>query len=190
MTTTGTPAASSGAATRAAIAASARDMFDERGFTATSVRAIAAAAGVDPALVIRHFGSKEQLFIEVMGLASGHGPALDGPLETLGAALVAYVLHPDRERERRAYATMVRASEHDAVRASLRASARVQFIDRLTARLEGPDAGVRAELIAAQVGGLMQAWPTISESVLDQAGRERVVALYARAVQALVDAPD
>ncbi len=45
-----------------AIARVAGRLFAERGFTATSVRAIAAGAGVDPALVIRHFGSKEALF--------------------------------------------------------------------------------------------------------------------------------
>jgi AcrR family transcriptional regulator len=186
MITSPTP----GTTTREAIAAAARGLFEERGFTASSVRAIAAAAGVDPALVIRHFGSKEQLFVEVIGLSRDSGPALDGPLETLGRRLAAHVLDPARESDRRAYATMVRASEHDAVRECLRQTARVQFIDRLTRRLPGPDGLARAELIAAQIGGLMQAWATIGDDLLAEVGRERVVALYGAAIQALVDAPD
>ncbi len=177
-----------GSTTREAIAASARAMFAERGYTATSVRAIAAAAGVDPALVIRHFVSKEQLFVAVMGWTENPGPELDGPLETLGRTLVAHVLDPARDAERRAYATMVQASDNDAVRASLRDAARVHFIDRLTARLPGADVAVRAELIAAQLGGLMQGWPTIAETLADDADRARVVDLYGASIQALVDA--
>ncbi|SCG37395.1 TetR family transcriptional regulator [Micromonospora halophytica] len=48
--------------TRDAILAAARTAFAERGFDATSIRVIAAAAGVDPALVHHYFGSKDQLF--------------------------------------------------------------------------------------------------------------------------------
>jgi AcrR family transcriptional regulator len=185
-----TSATAPGPSTREAIAASARAIFDDRGFASTSVRAIAAAAGVDPALVIRHFESKERLFVEVMGLNSQSGPDLDVPLPALGRTLAAYVLAPERDAERRAYATMVRASDHDEVRANLREAAKALFIDRLARRLPGPDAAVRAELIAAQTGGLMQAWATVGETLDDLAGRERVVDLYGAAIQALVDAPD
>ncbi|TDC78564.1 TetR/AcrR family transcriptional regulator [Micromonospora sp. KC606] len=48
--------------TREAILAAARTAFAERGFDAASIRVIAAAAGVDPALVHHYFGTKEQLF--------------------------------------------------------------------------------------------------------------------------------
>jgi AcrR family transcriptional regulator len=48
--------------TRAAILNAARAEFAERGYEAATVRAIAAAAGIDPAMVIRYFGSKEALF--------------------------------------------------------------------------------------------------------------------------------
>lgn len=48
--------------TKAAILSAARAAFTEKGYENTTIRAIAAAAEVDPALVIRYFGSKEQLF--------------------------------------------------------------------------------------------------------------------------------
>jgi AcrR family transcriptional regulator len=182
-------AAGAGGTTRDLIAAAARELFEERGFAATSVRAIGASAGVDPALVMRHFGSKEQLFVEVVGALRGAGPELEGPLETLGRRLVQHALDPERDRERRAYAAMVRASDHDAVRDSLRQAARTTFIDGLCTLLPGPDAGARAELIAAQIGGLMQAWPTIGAELLDTVGRAGVVELYGVAIQALVDSP-
>ncbi|TDC58408.1 TetR/AcrR family transcriptional regulator [Micromonospora sp. KC207] len=53
--------------TRAAILDAARAAFAERGFDAASIRSIAGAAGVDPALVHHYFGSKDQLFLAAMG---------------------------------------------------------------------------------------------------------------------------
>jgi AcrR family transcriptional regulator len=50
--------------TRAAILAAARDHFAKLGYERATVRAIAADAQIDPALVIRYFGSKEDLFAE------------------------------------------------------------------------------------------------------------------------------
>ena len=62
-------------ATRERIAEAARHLFAERGFDRTSVRAVAAEAGVDPALVHHYFGTKQRLFIE----------AVDFPIDAAGA---------------------------------------------------------------------------------------------------------
>ncbi|URN08979.1 TetR/AcrR family transcriptional regulator [Actinomadura madurae] len=52
--------------TREKILAEARDLFAEKGYDGASLRAIARAAGVDPALVHHFFGNKEGVFIEAM----------------------------------------------------------------------------------------------------------------------------
>jgi Bacterial regulatory proteins, tetR family len=49
--------------TRAAILDAARRLFAEHGHDGTTVRDIAAAASIDPAMVIRYFGSKDELFV-------------------------------------------------------------------------------------------------------------------------------
>jgi AcrR family transcriptional regulator len=54
--------------TRAAILAAARELFAVHGFGGTSVRAIAAEAGVDAALVHHYFGSKDDLFVAALAL--------------------------------------------------------------------------------------------------------------------------
>ncbi|MFE6886925.1 TetR/AcrR family transcriptional regulator [Streptomyces sp. NPDC057694] len=46
---------------RARLRAAALELFAEKGFEATSTRAVAARAGLSPALVTRHFGSKQGL---------------------------------------------------------------------------------------------------------------------------------
>jgi AcrR family transcriptional regulator len=50
------------AQTRADILAAARRLFAAEGYERTTLRAIAADVGVDAALVIRYFGSKQDLF--------------------------------------------------------------------------------------------------------------------------------
>ena len=50
--------------TRADILAAARLRFGSEGYERTTLRAVAADVGVDPALVIRYFGSKQDLFAE------------------------------------------------------------------------------------------------------------------------------
>lgn len=49
-----------------ALLRSARQVFARQGFEATSVREIARDAGVDPALMAHHFGSKEALWVAVV----------------------------------------------------------------------------------------------------------------------------
>lgn len=56
----GRPAGNSG--TRDRILDSARELFARNGIRNTSIRAVAAAAGVDSALVHHYFGTKEKLF--------------------------------------------------------------------------------------------------------------------------------
>ena len=48
--------------TEAAILDAARALFAETGFERATIRAVASRAGVDPALVMQYFGSKEGLF--------------------------------------------------------------------------------------------------------------------------------
>ena len=52
------------------ILAAARELFAARGFERTTIRAVAAAAGVDPALVMQYFESKQALF--------GHALKIEG----------------------------------------------------------------------------------------------------------------
>jgi AcrR family transcriptional regulator len=54
--------------TRSEILGAARALFASRGFAGTSVRAVAAEAGVDPALVHHYFGTKDDLFVAALQL--------------------------------------------------------------------------------------------------------------------------
>ncbi len=54
--------------TRAGILEAARSRFGEHGFAGTTIRAVAADAGVDAALVHHYFGTKDDLFLAALAL--------------------------------------------------------------------------------------------------------------------------
>lgn len=62
--------------TREAILDAARRRFADHGYDGATIRAIAADAAVDPALVHHFFGSKEQLFVAAMRLPVAPGEIL------------------------------------------------------------------------------------------------------------------
>lgn len=173
--------------TKDLIGASAKRLFEAHGFVGVSVRAIAADAGVDPSLIIRHFGSKEALFLEVLGLESYVPAPLEGPIETLGERLAEFVFAREQLELRTHYTALLRASDREAVREGLRATVRRMFLNDLVNVLPGRDKYSRALLIGAQLGGVMQSAQAIEEEVVPAIGRERLVQMYGRAIQALVD---
>ncbi len=76
--------------TRAAILDAARSAFAEKGFAGTTIRGVAAEAGVDAALVHHYFGTKDDLFVA----------ALELPVDPRQAIAPALVAGPDGAGER------------------------------------------------------------------------------------------
>jgi AcrR family transcriptional regulator len=173
-------------ATRDAIAAAARALFTEDGYDGASIRAIATRADVDPALVIRHFGSKESLFLQTMNGASRVDEALAGPLRGLGRALVGYYLSHDSAESRRISAALLQAAGRPQVRAEILDQARREVIGPLEARLAGPDAALRASLVWSQVLGLVYALD-LDEPNLTSADRAVLARWSGDAIQGLID---
>lgn len=138
--------------TRAAILAAARERFGADGYERATIRAIAADAAIDPAMVMRYYGNKEKLFAAAAEFDL-RLPDFDGvPREEFGDALVRHFL--------------TRWEGDDTLRALLRAAVtneaaaermRQLFASQLapTLRELAVDApAVRAGLVATQALGL------------------------------------
>lgn len=69
-----------GGSTRTDILAAAEREFAEQGYEGATVRRIAAAAGVDPAMINHHFGSKDELLMAVMELPLDPRPMVEQAL--------------------------------------------------------------------------------------------------------------
>lgn len=82
--------------TRERILASARELFARNGIRNTSIRAVAASAGVDSALVHHYFGTKEQLFAAAVHIPVDPmdviGPLREVPVEELGYQIPSMLL--------------------------------------------------------------------------------------------------
>src|ERR1700759_2748202 len=80
------------ASTRDAVLQAARARFAGDGFASTTIRGIAADAGVDPAQVMQFFGSKDELFAAVMAIPPSalhrFATVFEGPGEHLGERVV------------------------------------------------------------------------------------------------------
>ncbi len=170
-------------ATPAAIRAAAAQLFADRGFSGTSVRDIAAQAGVDPALVIRHFGSKEALFLETVSVDLRFRGLVDGPLETLGRTILERLIENVPEETRGLYGTLMGSVDRPEIRTFLTKSTGRHITGPLTERLPGPHAAMRAQLIAAQIAGLLVTTMGHQRSTPDKA----MLDIYARAIQVLID---
>ncbi|GAA3602803.1 TetR/AcrR family transcriptional regulator [Agrococcus terreus] len=179
------------AADPGAIAEAAARLFVERGYAGTTVRDIAAEAHVDPAVVIRRFGSKEALFLEAMrpgGLAEAWRATLDGPLAAFGERCVEALLD-QRGDTRGVFLALLRASDAEGIGSHLRRAHEEQFVAPLRERLEreGDAAGadLRARLAAAAAGGMLYALWAVGDEAL-AADRAALVRRYGAVLQAAI----
>ncbi|MFB4320169.1 TetR family transcriptional regulator [Actinomadura sp. 21ATH] len=92
--------------TREAILAAARELFAAKGYDGASLRAIARAAGVDPALVHHFFGNKEGVFVAAMRFPVDPSELVPKimatPRERLGETMVRVFLGVWEDADRRA----------------------------------------------------------------------------------------
>lgn len=140
--------------TRAAILAAARERFAAEGYERATIRAIAADAGIDPAMVMRYYGSKEKLFAAAATFDL-RLPDLAGlPRSSYGEVLVSHFLR--RWGDDSPFLALLRAAvTHQAARDRMRDIFATQVTPLVAAVTPAPaETSVRAGLIASQLLGL------------------------------------
>ncbi|BAV43713.1 TetR family transcriptional regulator [Mycobacterium ulcerans] len=142
-------------ATRSAILDAALSQFGENGFERTTIRSVAKAAGVDPALVMHYFGSKAGLFTAATRFDIKF-PDLSGiPMDRIADALLPNFLRVWGPRGTFLPLLRAAATNRDAADALVEV-----FVDRVGPALSAivPDRGPeRAALVAAQMVGVATA---------------------------------
>jgi len=175
--------------TRDAILAVARRRFALRGFDATSVRDIATAANVDPALVIHYFGTKEGLFVAATGLPDGLSALFEDlavlPFHDFAPALLrAYLELIDSDGSRNAILALVRSAvSSDKAAAMLREFLTTQLLPVIGRFTPHPDAPLRASLVAAQLIGIATLRHVIRVEPVVKATPDEIVALAAPVIE-------
>ena len=143
-------------ATRERLVRAARKVFSERGFERTTVREIAADAGVNPALISRYFGGKEQLFADAVSMDLEFPDLSQVGQEDVGKALVEHFFK--RWEGDDLLQMLVRTAATNAKAASRIRTVLTEQVALMVTRVTGPErARERACLIATQMLGLAYA---------------------------------
>ena len=142
--------------TEGCILQEARRLFAEEGFERATIRAVARRTGVDPALVMQYFGSKEGLFASATAFDLQLPELTQVARHRIGATLVAHFLDVwEGSRSNGSLISLLRAaaSSDDAANA-IRTIFGGQVVPML-ARVVPPDELFqRAALVATQIMGL------------------------------------
>jgi AcrR family transcriptional regulator len=175
--------------TRGRILAAARLLFAQRGFDGTTIRGVAAAAGVDPALVHHYFGSKQRLFVTAMEIpvdfAAAVASVLSGPPDEVGERLVRLVLRLwEAPSMRGLMLGLVRSAASDEVAAGMlrQLLAEGPFL-ALARAIDRPDAALRAALVGTQIVGLAMARYVVRVEPIASADPEALARQIGPAIQ-------
>jgi AcrR family transcriptional regulator len=188
----GTPGPGTGgprsAATRQAILDAARSAFAARGYEQTTIRAVAAAAGIDASMVMRYYGSKAGLFAAA-ATADLQVPDLRSvPAERWGEVLVRYLVErwEDTSRDDELILLLRTAVTSEAVAAQLQAVLARLVTEPVAALYGATDDGRAAEsaaFIGAQLLGLALCRYILRQEPLASLPAAEVVAAVAPSVQ-------
>jgi AcrR family transcriptional regulator len=181
--------------TRASILAAARRLFATEGADGTTIRAVAQAAGVDPALVMHYFGSKDGLFQAAIewpiDMGEAMGRVVKGDIDGLGERVVRFYLELwEDEATRHPLEIIMRgAMRRQADTRLLTEFVHDQIVERLAGALSGPDAELRGSHIPSTLVGLAMARYILRLPPLADLEADEVVAIVAPTIQRYVNGP-
>lgn len=174
--------------TREKVLAAARVQFARRGYEGATIRGIAAAARVDPRLVLHYFGSKEGTFRAAMDFPFDPAeviPMLMKPgLDGLGVRIARFFVDLwDSPAGGRALALLRSVVASDEAAALLREFATREILGRLAQSLELDHAQVRASLAASQLIGIAMLRYVVRAEPLASAPADRLARWIGPALQ-------
>jgi AcrR family transcriptional regulator len=142
------------------VLSAARRLFAKNGYAQTSIRAIAAEADVNHALVVTYFGGKKALFMEVVGRFQIPQNALDGSVGNMGARIArAYVERWENMADDDPWLALVRSSySHEGSYRLLRSELETQQTVPLREALGGTGEGpARSAMVECLIAGMITA---------------------------------
>ena len=178
--------------TRGEIVQAARESFADKGFAATSIRAVARQAGVDAALVHHYFDSKDELFIEAMALPLDPrqvaAAILNGSREDLGRRIVTVFLGvwESDEGQQRMKAMLRSVVTSDDVARIMREGMTRMILEPVSQFIDLPDAKLRVGLIASHLIGMALTRYVVELEPVASADLDTLVDRIAPAIQQYV----
>ena len=176
------------AATRGAILEAANLRFVAESYDQVGMRDIARDVGVDPALISRYFGSKEDLFAAVLEDCGNGSDLMEGDRTTFGERIAHDVIYgPRKEFKLRWLLLMLRSIASPKAAEIIMRQSNARFYQPFTDWVGGDDAEIKARLTAGLIMGL-----TVSRDIsggfnLSEEQCERLNIRLAAMLQSLID---
>jgi AcrR family transcriptional regulator len=177
--------ATKGDRTKQAILQAARRQFHAHGYDGASVRAIAAEASIDPAMVIRYFGSKPALFTAAVGVDLRLPDMKSVPKSRRGEHLVEHFISRWEGNDGfDSLVTLLRSAiSNDEARAQLRQVFGKQVRGMVRAIVDPDEVDRRSLLVTSQMLGLALSRYVLEFPQATRMPKEEVVRVFAPAVQ-------
>lgn len=171
--------------TEAAILDAARELFAELGFERATIRGVASRAGVDPALVMQYFGSKEGLFSASARWHVDQKRISRASRGDLPRTVLEDLLRSGEDEG--ALALLRNCLTHDAARDIVRDEVICETHATVARTLGGDDAELRAGVLAGLVLGMTIGRNVMRVPALADASREDLERVLLPLLEALVD---
>ena len=177
--------------TREHILAAARNQFGQRGYDGTTIRGIAAEAGVNPALIHHFYGTKEQVFVAALNLPVD--PPLvvamltDGPRDKIGERVLRLFLGVWRDSATRApFLALIRSvSTNEQAAQMMRQFIERAMLTRVSEALDIPK--IRLTGMVAQVMGIVFLRYIVRVEPIASADEDDLITMVAPILQHYVD---
>lgn len=173
--------------TRSAILATAKMLFAEHGYEGTTIRTVAREVGVDPALVMQHFGSKDRLFAAAALSTVDTDSLVQATQGDLAQMALEHIFADFEDPERRAGAVALLRSclTHPVARQVLRDEVMGKTQAQVARTIGGEDAALRAAVLNASTLGLTIARYLLEDPVLAGASQGDIERVMLPALQAI-----
>ena len=158
-----------------AILEAAREVFAERGYARATIREIARRAGVTHGLVMRHFGTKEQLLIEALPGPRAAAGVLPGDLGTLPDRVAAvFVEETESAGGEHALVALIRSAASGEAAAMPLYAAMEREITAAFREVLGPGTEAYADLLSSLLIGVTFARHVARTGALAELTREEL----------------
>lgn len=167
------------------ILAQARQLFAESGYDRTTIRAVAAAANVDPGLVMHYYGTKERLFAQVTQAETP--PLPGGTAEQVAEQLLDRLRQSLTEEPIGSLAVLRSMLTHPEAADEFRDASRA-YKDRISAAIPDNEADLRAAVVSAALIGVVLGRHLIKLDHLTDADPQQIVDILRPCVRSLTKA--
>lgn len=174
--------------TRAGLLAAATERFVREGYDSVSLREIASDAGVDVSLVSRYFGGKDELFAEVLAASPSGIEMFEGDVHDSGERLATKIVgEAPEDNKLNCLLIILRSASSPKAREAIRKSGEERFFGPIEKWLGGPNARVRARLIADIVMGATIDRVISEDFGLDDVARDQFRVRLGRILQSAIE---